>query len=125
MTTLTLTSVTIAPADDPSDLLTVDQYSETADLTAPTSVRRYAGGVDRLVSSPGRSTSVRVSFRYMARATYQSLAELVGEVVLFRDQRGRAVWGVIGALSATEFIASDLLEDVSFTLASVSYSEIV
>lgn len=126
MTTLTLTSITLAPASDPSDILTLAQYAETGDIVADgVSVRRYAGGVDRLVVAPGRSTPVKVSFRYMSRATYQSLAELVGTLVLFRDQRGRAVWGVIGALSATEWIASDALEDVSFELRSVTYSEIV
>jgi hypothetical protein len=125
VTTLTLTSVAIAPASDLSDVLLVGQYAQTADLSTPVTVRRYAGGRDRLVTTPGSTTTTSVSFRYLDRATYGRLLDLVGSMVLFRDQRQRRIWGVIGDLSATEFIARDLLEDVSFTITSATVSEIV
>jgi len=125
MTTLTLTTCVIAPASNLADVLLIAQYAQTADLTAPSQIRRYSGGRDRLVSTPGLSTATAVSFRYLSRADYQSLSDLVGTLVLFRDQRQRRIWGVVGNLSATEFIVSDLLEDVSFTLQSVTVSEVV
>ena len=125
MTILTLTSVAIAPASDLTDVLLIDQYAQTADISSPVSVRRYAGGRDRVVSTPGQTSMVSVSFRYLSRANYQSLSDLVGTLVLLRDQRQRRIWGVVGDLSATEWQVSDLLEDVSFTLTSVTVSEVV
>jgi hypothetical protein len=125
MTTLTLTSVAIAPASDLSDVVFVGQYAQTADLSTAATVRRYAGGRDRVVTTPGATSSSSVSFRYMDRPTYGALLDLVGTLVLLRDQRQRRIWGVIGNLSATEFIALDLLEDVSFTITSATVSEIV
>jgi hypothetical protein len=45
--------------------------------------------------------------------------------VLFRDQRGRAVFGVVAGLTGSEFSVSDLVEDVSFTLSNITFSEVV
>ena len=125
MTTLNLRHVSIAPAADLSDILFIAQYAHTADVSASVGIRRYAGGRDRVISTPGQSTQLSVGFRYLSRADYQALVDLVGVLVLFRDQRERAVWGVIGNLSATEWIVDDLLEDVTFTLTSVTVSEAV
>lgn len=125
MTTMTLTAVSVAPVADTSDVLLIDQYAQTADVSAPVSVRRYAGGRDRVVSTPGQTSQVSVSFRYLSRTNYQALTDLVGSSVVFRDQRQRVVWGVLGDLSATEWPVRDLLEDVSFTLTSITVSEIV
>ena len=125
MTTLTLTDAAIAPISDLTDVLLIGQYSEAHDTSTETGVRRYAGGRDRVVSSPGESVSVQVAFRYISRANYLALVDLVGVPVLFRDQRGRRTWGVVSNLSATEFSVRDLLEGVSFTLTSITHTEVV
>ena len=125
MTTLALTSTFIAPVSDLSDVLVIDQSDESHVHGARVDVRRYAGGRRRVVSRPGVTGSVSVSYRYLSRADYVALVELLGVTVLFRDQRERAVYGVVADLSASEFNARDLLEDVSFTLTEISFSEIV
>jgi len=126
MTTLDLTSVgcAIAPISDLTDVLLIPQVAESHDTSAPVGVRRYAGGRDRVVSSPGGTVSVQVSFSYMTRANYLALVDLVGVPVLFRDQRGRVSWGVVGSLSAAEWSVADKLEQVSFTLTSITHTEV-
>jgi hypothetical protein len=44
--------------------------------------------------------------------------------VLFRDQRARAVYGVIGSLTGQESAQTDLMQNVSFTVQNITYSEI-
>ena len=125
MTTLDMTQVSLAPISDTSSVLLLGQFAESVEVAAPATVRRYAGGRDRMVSSPGESTSVQMSCRFITRATYLSLLDLVGSAVLLRDQRGRVTAGVLGSVSATEWPVSDLLESITFSVGSISWSEIV
>ena len=125
MTILTLTDTIIAPISDLADTLTIGQYAETENVTDSTTVRVYAGGVRRIVSTPGRASAYAVSYRYLSRANYDSLLDLVSVPILFRDQRARAVYGVIASLSGTEFAVSDLVEDVSFIVQNITFSEVV
>jgi hypothetical protein len=125
MTVLTLTDTIIAPIADLSAGVTINQYGETEAVSDLTTVRTYAGGVRRVVTVPGRAQEYSVSYRFMSRTNYDGLLDLVSVPVLFRDQRGRAVYGVIGSLVGTEFAVSDLIEDVSFTVQNITYSEIV
>lgn len=124
MTTLTLTTtMAIAPLSNLSDVLMLDLDAETVDVSSPVSVRRYAGGRDRVVSSPGQSSQLSVTGSYITRAEYQSLLELVGVTVLFRDIRGRVVYGVIGSVSGSEAVTDYVT--VSFTLTEITFSEVV
>jgi hypothetical protein len=124
MTVLTLEDTVITPIAG-GTALTINQYVESEAVNDSTSVRTYAGGVKRAVTTPGREQLLPVSYRFMSRADYASLVDLVSVPVLFRDQRGRAVFGVIAGLLAGEFSVSDLVEDVSFTLLNITYSEVV
>ncbi len=124
MTTLTLTTtMAIAPVSNLSDVLMLDLDAESVDVSSPVSVRRYAGGRDRVVSSPGQSSQLSVTGSYITRAEYLSLLELVGQTVLFRDIRGRAVYGVIGSVSGSEAVTDYVT--VSFTLTEITFSEVV
>ena len=129
MTTLDLTATgcAIAPASDLSDVLLLPPSTESATVTAPVSIRRYAGGRDRVVSSPGRTDTITVTFKGMSRSNYHALVELVGAstLVLFRDQRTRRIWGVAAGVSGSELRGPDLLESVTFTITSATVSEIV
>lgn len=125
MTELALTDTVIAPISDTSDTLVVGQYAESETATDQVGVRWYAGGVRRVVSTPGRQTSLTIAYRYLSRSDYDALLGLVGVSVLFRDQRARAVYGIIGSLTGSEFAPRDLVADVSFVLENLSYSEIV
>lgn len=113
----------IAPLSNLSDVLMLDLDAETVDVSSPVSVRRYAGGRDRVVSSPGQSSQLSVTGSYITRAEYQSLLELVGVTVLFRDIRGRVVYGVIGSVSGSEAVTDYVT--VSFTLTEITFSEVV
>lgn len=126
MATLDLDDLTfLAPVSDLSDTLSLGQYEESATNGARTEVRTYAGGRRRLVSRPGATLQVSVAYRFVLRADYQSLLDLLGQVVLFRDQRGRQVFGVLSDVSGREtFVPADRVEDVSFTITEVTYSEI-
>ena len=125
MTELALTDTIIAPVSDLTDTRTIGQYAEAEAVTDTTTVRTYAGGVRRIVSTPGRQQSYAVSYRYMSRANYDALLDLVSVPVLFRDQRARAVYGVIAGVTGSEFAVSDLVEDVSFVVQNITYSEVV
>jgi hypothetical protein len=125
MTELALTKTIIAPIADLSATLVIHQYAETERSVDPTGVRVYAGGVRRIVSTPGRDQSCSVSYRRMARADYDALLDLVSVPILFRDQRARAIYGVIASLVGVESAQADEVEDVSFTVQNITFSEVV
>ena len=123
MTTLTLDTLAIAPVSDLSDVLLLGQDSETVDVSSPVEVRRYAGGRDRAVSTPGQMSQMAIGASYITRAEYRSLLDLVGVLVLVRDQRGRAIYGVIDSVSGSEAVTDYVT--ASFALTSATVSEIV
>lgn len=125
MATLTLTDLYVHDAADLSDYTTVGQNAEMVDTSQPVEVRRMAGGRFRSVSRPGAQRVVQLTCRGVTRAEYVDLRSRVGVPVLVRDQRGLRLWGVIGSVSASEFIARDLLEQVSFQVAEITWSEVV
>ena len=114
MTELALTDTILAPIADLSDTLVIGQYAETENVAEATSVRTYAGGVRRVVSTPGTD-----------KASFDSLLDLVSVPILFRDQRSRAVYGVISSVYGAEAESSDRIKDVTFTVQNISYSEVV
>jgi hypothetical protein len=125
MSVLTLTTTIIAPIADLSDTLLINQYGETENVSDLTTVRVYAGGIRRVVTVPGRTQTYLMSYRRMSRANYDGLLDLVSVPVLFRDQRARAVYGVIGSLTGQESAQTDLMQNVSFTVQNITYSEIL
>lgn len=127
MATLDLESTFLAPVSDLSDLLELPQYQQSETSGARNEIRTYAGGRRRVVARPGDTLTVSVAYRFITRAKYGSLLDLLGLLVLFRDQRGRAVYGILSDVSGTESDSSQptLIADVSFTITEVDYSEIV
>jgi hypothetical protein len=125
VTGLALTSVFIAPLSDLTAVLDISQRVESATVGAEVEVRRYAGGRQRLVSSPGTTGSFTFTLTFVIRADYLALLDLVGTPVLLRDQRARRVAGVIKSVTGTEWNVRDRMQEVSFTLDQVSWSEVV
>lgn len=125
MTTLTLESLAIAPLSDLSDVSFFRQNAESSTDSAPVSVRAYANGVRRVVSSPGADVSVTFAFPFMTRDEFAALRALVGVPVLVRDQRQRRVFGVIASVNGSEFGPYDYVEAASFTVTSITFSEVV
>ena len=126
MPILTLTSLWMAPVSALSDTLSLPISSESESTDSPAQVRRYAGGRDRLISTPGGSITMSVTARNVTRTVYQELQSRVGVLQLFREPRGRSYAGVIQSVSADEWqYPESPVGDVSFSYTSVSYSEIV
>jgi hypothetical protein len=125
MTTLALTKTFIAPIADTSNTLIINQSAQSENLSDSTRVRTYAGGVQRVVSTLGRSKRYPIRYRRMSRANYDALTDLISVPILFRDQRGRAIRGVIASMNAIEDPQTDQVESVSFTVEAITQSEIV
>jgi|GEM_PF-3121442 len=125
MTILTLDKLHIASLSDLSDALIIKARAFDANVITPSSVRRYSGGVDRTISTPGRTLSFPVTLTHVSRADYDELLTRIGTNQLLRDTRGRAVAGMISAVSGSEARGFDRMSTVSFTLTSITYSEIV
>lgn len=126
MTTLTLTELWVAPVTDLTDAIQIDVRTESEQFLSPSAIRRYAGGVDRVVTSPGASTAVTFTALNVDRATWLALRALTGTVALFREPRGRAIFGMVQSVSGDEWQAREsTLGSISFTVNSVTYSEIV
>jgi len=125
MTELAMADTVLAPISDLSDTLVIGQYAETENVADATSVRTYAGGVRRVISTPGTDKAYNLSYRQMSRESFDSLLDLVSVPILFRDQRSRLVYGVISSVYGAEAESSDRIKDVSFTVQNITYSEIV
>lgn len=126
MTTLTLTELWVAPVSDLSDTVTVDVRTESETYETPSTIRRYAGGRDRIISTPGETVTVPFTALNVDRDDWLALRALVGVLCLFREPRGRAIYGMIASVSGDEWRARETtLGSVSFTVISATYSEIV
>lgn len=126
VTTLSLTGLWMAPVGDLADILWLKISTEQETATTSAGVRRYAGGRDRIISTPGRSQTVPFTAVDADRATWDELNARLGVLQLFRDSRGRAIYGMIAAVAGVEWnVDPTTLEDISFAVQSVTYSEIV
>lgn len=119
------TAAMIAPLADLSDVLILGQSVETSLDGVPQTVRRYAGGRRRVVTQPGTTRTVQVEYRAISRSDFDSLRDLAGEAVLFRDQRQRRVYGILSDIEANELRPYDLLETIRFTITEISHTEAV
>ena len=124
MTTLTLTDLRIAPVGDLTDTINVTIRGEGESVLTDAVVRRYAGGRDRIISRPGETRTVAFDAVNVARTDYLELQARLGTLQLFREPRGRRLYGVVVAVTADEWRArSDTLGQMSFTVTTVTYSE--
>lgn len=126
MTTLNLQGLWIAPASDLSDTLVLRarELSEVSQVHAD--ARQYASGRVRLITRPGRSTTIPVVATFVERDDFLELKERQGTVQLFRDSRGRRVWGVISNVTGVEMRGRpDRLISVTFAVTEITFSEVV
>lgn len=121
-----LVGVWIAPADDLASQLvlsadanmdvTVKEVSEIPGETLTT-----AGGRLRTVLEEGDAERVGVDVSYADRPTRETLKLLRGQMLLYRDYRGRCWFGTILGLAAAERGGPGSC-DLSFTLDRNTYS---
>jgi len=125
-TTITLTELFAAPVSDLSDTLSLRVRTETDQVVSPATIRRYAAGRDRIVTTPGETRRVTFTAVNVPRTDYDTLTGRLGVLQLFREPRGRRVWGTIIEIGGEEWRArADTLGSVQFTVISASYDEAV
>ena len=98
-----------------------------SDMTSrPVDVRRYAGGRVRSVTRPGTTKLLSLSFELADRADMYQLEDWLGTTVLYRDPRGRRLWGVFAAVDEGELpgVGEDTV-NVNLTFTQTTFDESV
>ena len=107
-----------ATSGSPSALMRIDTQTTLG------SVRQYADGTFRSVTTPGVAEAYQCTMRELTLAQTQTIESWLNQVCLIRDRLGRRIWGTISALAVGDYPNSQL-HDVSFVFTGVSYSEAV
>lgn len=124
MASISFSGVFLAPVSDLSDTLYLDTALSVAGQNSKRGeIRMYAGGRTRLVTRPGTTETVNVSVNYTTQANRATVEGLVGDLILYRDGRGRKIYGAIFNVSAQEITGYQELCNLSFTVTSVTHSE--
>jgi hypothetical protein len=85
-------------------------------------VRVMANGRRRVVTRAGDARDLGMTLRLLTPAQVETLAAWRGRVVLFRDVRGRRVFGTFFDLAVRDY-ADRSGHDVTLTLTEVTYDE--
>ena len=127
MTTVTLSGVWVSLASDLTQTVTMGLSGESDMTSRPVDVRRYAGGRVRSVTRPGVTKKLNLSFELATRTDMLQLEDWVGLTVLYRDPRGRRLWGVFGAVDETEIpgVVDGDTVNVDLTLSEITFDEAV
>lgn len=120
MASITLTRTWITLADDLTQSVVVDATDRSRTQQVQGQVRQYAAGRLRFITQVGQSASLPLTFRTQDRDLIDTLTSWIGQLVLIRDPRGRAEWGVFSAVQEQD-LAPDWTE-VQIQLARVSHS---
>ena len=126
MTTVTLEDAWFNLASDLSQSITMELTGESDMTSRPIETRRYANGRVRAISRPGSTKQINLNFQLATRSDMHQLEDWVGLTVLYRDPRGRRLWGVYGAVDESEIPgADDDTVNVNITLSEVTVDETV
>ena len=126
MASISFSGVFLAPVDELSDTTYIDSaLSVDGNRSQMGEFRRYAGGRVRYITRPGAVDSVSVSCKYVAKSIRDDLEALIGDLVLYRDGRGRKIYGGILSVSATEVAGAAGLVNLAFEVTQVTHSEAV
>lgn len=122
---VTLQAVWLTDATSPSDSvqLKVTSLSDTPDSGG--SVRRYAGGRMRWVTTPGVTRKVSVTATLVDNVTLTWLEAHKDALVLLRDPTGRKRYCTYATFEADPYTFASLHDVGSWDLYEVSYSEAV
>ena len=74
----------------------------TETLNARGMVRQYAGGGRRSVTAPGTVNTLALTLVWVPRTTINTLLDWVGDVVVYRDQLSKVIYGQLTNISLTE-----------------------
>jgi hypothetical protein len=123
MAQVILDELWIHDAADLSQHLRLILDAEDERAGADVQARTYAGGRVRMVSGPARPRSLRLRLDKVARADVDQLRAWAGRLLLFRDPRGRKIWGFYDAVPITELLVD--LADVDLDVTEVTHTEAV
>lgn len=122
MASVTLDRVWLNLASDPSQSVAAWSGSPTDDDTLPGQVYTYANGRRRVITTAGDVRQLKRTLRVLDAATIETLREWRGQVVLFRDKRGRKVYVTYFTVSTTDYPDGSGY-DVTLSMESVTFQE--
>lgn len=126
MTSITLEDAWFNLAADLSQSVTMILTGESDMTSRPTQTRRYANGRVRSFTRPGVKKQLNLAFELAARADMHQLEDWCGKTVLYRDPRGRRLWGVFGAVDEAEIPGADNdTVNVNLTFQEITFDESV
>ena len=109
-------------AENPDDYVTITDRRAPSYERAPIGdVSVTASGRRVWTSNPGVTESFSVSYRTLDQALRLWIERRDGQLVLYRDIRGRFEYAVIRSVSVTD--VEGVLYDISFTLTPVDRTE--
>ena len=126
MTSIAVDAAWFNLASDLTQSITMVLTGESDMTSRPVEVRRYAGGRVRSVTRPGTTKELNLSFELADRADMLQLEDWIGSTVLYRDPRGRRLWGVFAAVDEGELpgVGEDTV-NVNLTLSQTTFDEAV
>lgn len=124
MASVTLDRVWLNDAADLDDSVSFYTQGRGDQQALSGSVRQYANGRARLITSASSSLSVPFTAVALEWADVQWLRDHIGRVVLFRDKPGRRVWGVYLSVDVDDRRKQESF-DVKISLQRLSYDEAV
>jgi hypothetical protein len=122
MASLELTGVWLALLSDLDTQLHFTKVDLEPQGAVPGRYPTYAGGVVRLITRPGKRRSVPVTLRQVSREDRETLEVWQGQIMLYRDSRGRILYGSFLNLGGPDKRGSEGLADLSFTFTAITHS---
>lgn len=121
MATIEFGGVYLNLASDLSQSLYFDSVSVSASNSRSGTVRSYAGGRLRSFTRSSAPRSVTLNLGYVSMADRETLESWVGDLIQYRDGRGRLFYGVYFDLNATEVRGSHGRSNISLTINEVTH----
>jgi len=112
----------------PTVSLQVFKTARAEQDTLSTTVRNYAGGRRRIITTPGDARTSALTFQRASGADVEQLRAWRGRLLLLRDFQGWRRWGMyadIAPVSINRGPGRDPLYAVSLTWQDVDYDESV
>lgn len=125
MTAVTLTTIVLNAAEDPSDLLVLSRMTKYRRNPAKAGrVQRVAGGAFRSIVQAGTAGSWRITASKIPLDALAWLEAHAGQVVCVRDDAGRKAFGVYLEVPS-EDVAKPRSANVDLEVSEITWSEAV
>lgn len=126
MASVAIVDAWISLATDLTQSVTMILTGESDMTSRPVDTRRYAGGRVRAITRPGVKKQLNLGFELASRTHMHTLEDWIGQTVLYRDPRGRRLWGVYAAVDEAEIPGAEQdVVNVNLTLLETTHSEAI